>query len=121
MARPLRLGDGVEHGACGGLDPDEDRVADDAMADVEDMHAWNPADRRDVGEGEAVAGVDDQAGGLGSFGGGKFTLGALVSLIVTVADIGMFNIGAAFWGLVAGFGVSWLMEKHDFTALANRT
>ena len=41
-------------------------------------------------------------------------------LIVTVADIGMFNIGAAFWGLVAGFGVSWLMEKHDFTALANR-
>ena len=33
----------------------------------------------------------------------------------------MFNIGAAFWGLVAGFGVSWLMEKQDFTALANRT
>ena len=61
-----------------------------------------------------------QAAFLGSFGGGKFTLGALVSLIVTVADIGMFNIGAAFWGLVAGFGVSWLMEKHDFTALANR-
>jgi benzoate membrane transport protein len=62
-----------------------------------------------------------QASFLGSFAGGKFTLGALVSLIVTVADIGMFNIGAAFWGLVAGFGVSWLMEKHDFTALANRS
>jgi predicted benzoate:H+ symporter BenE len=34
---------------------------------------------------------------------GKFTLGALVSLLVTVADIGIVNIGAAFWGLVAGF------------------
>ena len=53
---------------------------------------------------------------VASFGGGRFTLGALVSLLVTVADIGMFNIGAAFWGLVAGFGVSWLMEKHDTNA-----
>lgn len=56
---------------------------------------------------------------IGSFSGGKFTLGALVSLLVTVTDIGIFNIGAAFWGLVAGFIVSWLMEKHDFVALAN--
>lgn len=57
---------------------------------------------------------------LASFGGGKFTLGALVSFLVTVADLGVLNIGAAFWGLVAGFVVSWLMEKHDFVALANR-
>ncbi|TAH51066.1 MAG: benzoate transporter [Betaproteobacteria bacterium] len=57
---------------------------------------------------------------IGSFGSGKFTLGALVSLLVTVTDIGIFNIGAAFWGLVAGFIVSWLMEKHDFVALANK-
>ncbi len=56
---------------------------------------------------------------VASFGGGKFTLGALISLLVTVADIGVLNIGAAFWGLVAGFAVSWLMEKRDFTALAN--
>jgi predicted benzoate:H+ symporter BenE len=36
---------------------------------------------------------------------GKFTQGALVSLLVTVAvaDIGIVNIGAAFRGLVAGF------------------
>ena len=54
---------------------------------------------------------------VASFGSGKFTLGALVSLLVTVADLGIFNIGAAFWGLVAGFVVSWLMEKHDFVAL----
>ena len=51
---------------------------------------------------------------------GKFTLGALVSLLVTVTDIAVFNIGAAFWGLVAGFVVSWMMEKHDFVTLANR-
>lgn len=56
---------------------------------------------------------------MASFGGGKFTLGALISLLVTVADIGILNIGAAFWSLVAGFLVSWLMEKRDFIALAN--
>ena len=51
---------------------------------------------------------------------GKFTLGALVSMLVTVTDIAVLNIGAAFWGLVAGFLVSWMMEKQDFLALANR-
>ncbi|SNS49938.1 benzoate membrane transport protein [Noviherbaspirillum humi] len=54
---------------------------------------------------------------VASFGGGRFTLGALVSLLVTVADLGLLNIGAAFWGLVAGFAVSWLMERQDFIAL----
>src|SRR5690606_40256627 len=57
---------------------------------------------------------------MGSFAGGRFTLGALVSLLVTVADISLFNIGAAFWGLVAGVVVSWLMERNDFVLLANR-
>ena len=56
---------------------------------------------------------------VASFGSGRFTLGALISLLVTVADLGILNIGAAFWGLVAGFTVSWLMEKRDFQALAN--
>jgi len=46
--------------------------------------------------------------------GGKFTLGALVTFLVTVADVTMFNIGAAFWGLVFGFGISWLLERDDF-------
>ena len=53
---------------------------------------------------------------VASFGTGKFSLGALVSLLVTVADIGLFNIGAAFWGLVAGFAVSWWMERGDFNS-----
>ncbi len=46
----------------------------------------------------------------------RFTLGALVSFLVTVADLPLFNIGAAFWGLVAGFAVSWLLERQDFAA-----
>lgn len=49
-----------------------------------------------------------------AFGGGKFALGALVTFLVTVADVPIFNIGAAFWGLVLGFGVSWLLERKDF-------
>lgn len=48
----------------------------------------------------------------------RFTLGALVAFLVTVADLGLLNIGAAFWGLLAGFVVSWLLERPDFTALA---
>ena len=45
---------------------------------------------------------------------GKFALGALVTFLVTVADVPIFNIGAAFWGLVLGFGASWLLERKDF-------
>lgn len=44
----------------------------------------------------------------------RFSLGALVSLLVTVADQSLLNIGAAFWGLVAGLLVSWLLERRDF-------
>jgi benzoate membrane transport protein len=44
----------------------------------------------------------------------RFTLGALVTFLVTVADLGLLNIGAAFWGLVAGFAVSWALERGDF-------
>jgi benzoate membrane transport protein len=45
---------------------------------------------------------------------GKFTLGALVTFLVTVADVPIFNVGAAFWGLVFGFAASWLLERGDF-------
>ncbi len=44
----------------------------------------------------------------------RFQLGALVTLLVTVSDISIFNIGAPFWGLVFGFAVSGLLEKEDF-------
>jgi benzoate membrane transport protein len=49
-----------------------------------------------------------------SFGGGRFTLGALVTFLVTVADVTIFNVGAAFWGLLFGFAISWLLERADF-------
>ncbi len=54
---------------------------------------------------------------VASFGAGRFTLGALISLLVTVSDISLLNIGAAFWGLVAGFAISWLLEQGDFQAM----
>jgi benzoate membrane transport protein len=41
----------------------------------------------------------------------RYTLGALVCFLVTVADVPIFNIGAAFWGLVFGLATSWLLER----------
>jgi len=49
----------------------------------------------------------------------RFTLGALVTFIVTVADVTVLNIGAAFWGLVAGIVVSLLLERPDFAGRAS--
>ena len=43
----------------------------------------------------------------------RFTLGALAAFLVTVADLSLLNIGAAFWGLVTGFAVSWFLERND--------
>ncbi|WP_029696252.1 benzoate/H(+) symporter BenE family transporter [Comamonas badia] len=48
---------------------------------------------------------------------GRFSLGALVAFLVTVTDLTILNIGAAFWGLVAGVLVSLLLERPDFAAL----
>ena len=50
----------------------------------------------------------------------RFTLGALVTFIVTVADVSVLNVGAAFWGLVAGLLVSWLLERPDFAPPTRR-
>ena len=44
--------------------------------------------------------------------GGKFSLGALICFIVTVADVTIFRIGAPFWGLVFGLAVSLLFERE---------
>jgi benzoate membrane transport protein len=48
----------------------------------------------------------------------RFSLGALLAFLVTVADVPLLNVGAAFWGLVAGFAISWLLERSDFAAEA---
>jgi benzoate membrane transport protein len=52
--------------------------------------------------------------------GGRFTLGALVTFLVTVTDLAIFNVGAAFWGLVAGVVVSLMLEREDFAVLGAR-
>jgi benzoate membrane transport protein len=44
----------------------------------------------------------------------RFTLGALVTFLVTVADVPIFHIGAPFWGLVIGYALSRLLERKDF-------
>jgi benzoate membrane transport protein len=45
----------------------------------------------------------------------RFTLGALVTFVVTVADVTVLNVGAAFWGLLAGLAVSGLLERPGFS------
>jgi benzoate membrane transport protein len=47
---------------------------------------------------------------------GRFTMGALVTFLVTVAGIPVFNIGAPFWALIAGTLVSLLLERADWRA-----
>jgi benzoate membrane transport protein len=41
----------------------------------------------------------------------RFTLGALVCFLVTVADVPIFNIGAPFWGLAFGLATSRVLER----------
>jgi benzoate membrane transport protein len=48
--------------------------------------------------------------------GGKFAFGALVTFLVTVADVPILGIGAPFWGLVLGFLASRLLEREDWRA-----
>ncbi len=51
---------------------------------------------------------------------GRFTMGALVTFIITVTDlipgveVNILGIGAAFWGLVFGFATSLLLEPEDW-------
>jgi benzoate membrane transport protein len=47
---------------------------------------------------------------------GRFTMGALVTFLVTVAGIPVFNIGAPFWALIAGTAVSLFLERDDWRA-----
>ena len=43
----------------------------------------------------------------------KFSFGALICFLVTVADVPIFRIGAPFWGLVLGLAASYLLERDD--------
>ena len=46
----------------------------------------------------------------------RFALGALVTFLVTVAGIPIYNIGAPFWALIAGTLVSLVLERGDWRA-----
>ncbi len=46
--------------------------------------------------------------------GGRFQLSALITFLITVSGVSLFNIGAPFWGLVTGFAVSWMVERGDY-------
>jgi benzoate membrane transport protein len=43
----------------------------------------------------------------------NFSLGALVTFVVTISGLDLFNIHAAFWGVVIGYGISRLLERQD--------
>jgi benzoate membrane transport protein len=43
--------------------------------------------------------------------GGELSLGALTAFLVTLSGVSIFHIGSAFWGLIFGVVVSWLMER----------
>jgi len=45
----------------------------------------------------------------------RFTLGAVITFMVTIANHSIFNIGAPFWGLLFGFATSWMLERDDFS------
>ena len=51
---------------------------------------------------------------------GRFATGALVSFLVTVADVPLLGIGGAFWGLVGGLAVSALLDRADWPSIAGR-
>jgi len=45
---------------------------------------------------------------------GKFQMSALVSLLVTLSGITIWNIGAPFWGLIIGLLVAVVVERADW-------
>ena len=47
--------------------------------------------------------------------GGTCTFGALITFLVTLADVPIFSLGAPFWGLVFGCATSWVLEQADYT------
>ena len=43
---------------------------------------------------------------------GNYSLGALVTFLITVAGVSIFGVGAAFWGLVFGYLVGKFVEQE---------
>ena len=47
----------------------------------------------------------------------RFTFGALVTFVVTVSGLDLFNIHAAFWGILFSYVVSRVLEPRDHLGL----
>ena len=47
---------------------------------------------------------------------GKCALGALITFLVTLANLPILSLGAPFWGLLFGCIVSWMLERDDYVA-----
>lgn len=45
---------------------------------------------------------------------GKFKTGALFSFLITFSNLKIAGIGSAFWGLVGGVVISYLLDRADF-------
>ena len=57
-------------------------------------------------------------GALGdAFKTGHFKVGAFAALVVGMSNITLLDIGSAFWSLVIGVVVSFIVEKGDFTTM----
>jgi benzoate membrane transport protein len=56
------------------------------------------------------------ASAFGTAFGGGHAMGALTAFVVTVANLPWLNIGAPFWGLVAGLLVSFLLDPRPSPA-----
>lgn len=52
-----------------------------------------------------------------AFSGPRWQLGSLTTFVVTLSDVTILRVSAAFWGLVFGLAVSWLVEGEDVRAL----
>ncbi len=53
-------------------------------------------------------------GALATAFSGSVGLGALITFLVTLADVPVFNLGAPFWGLVFGCAISWILERDAY-------
>ena len=42
---------------------------------------------------------------------GSYSLGALISFLITMSDLVILNIGAPFWGLLCGITISKVFER----------
>jgi benzoate membrane transport protein len=50
---------------------------------------------------------------------GRYLNGALITFLITVSGISIWNVGAPFWGLVIGFILSFLLDKNDHQSARN--